>query len=126
MLIFLTTLLGTLSSVFRFSSGACTRELGSAPPNRRAAGLGEKTLPLDPTYAALEHVWVRLFIQSDPLNQEVEGPGVRFLRSLEWGTLAGLVGGVISSPVMLATGVLPKIAGTGCGHEVPVFWHRFA
>src|SRR5258707_10217268 len=39
----------------------------------------------------------------------------RILRSLEWGALAGLVGGLISSPVMLATGILPKIAGLGGG-----------
>jgi uncharacterized membrane protein YagU involved in acid resistance len=68
-------------------------------------------LILGVTYATLERVWVRLFIQSDPLNREAEGPGIRFLRSLEWGALAGLVGGLISSPVMLATGILPRIAG---------------
>jgi hypothetical protein len=72
-------------------------------------------LILGVTYATLDHVWVRLFIQSDPLNREVEGPGLRILRSLEWGAVAGLVGGLISSPVMLATGILPKIAGLGIG-----------
>jgi uncharacterized membrane protein YagU involved in acid resistance len=72
-------------------------------------------LILGVTYATLDRMWVRLFIQSDPLNREVEGPGIRFLRSLEWGALAGLVGGLISSPVMLATGILPKIAGLGSG-----------
>jgi len=72
-------------------------------------------LILGVTYATLDRVWVRLFIQSDPLNREVEGPGIRFLRSLKWGALAGLLGGLISSPVMLATGILPKIAGLGSG-----------
>ena len=72
-------------------------------------------LILGVTYATLDRVWVRLFIQSDPLNREAEGPGIRFLRSLEWGALAGLVGGLISSPVMLATGILPRIAGLGSG-----------
>ena len=72
-------------------------------------------LILGVTYATFDRVWVRLFIQSDPLNREVEGPGIRILRSLEWGAVAGLVGGVISSPVMLATGILPKIAGLGSG-----------
>src|SRR6266436_8479618 len=67
------------------------------------------------TYAILDRVWVRLFIQSDPLNREAEGPGIRILRSLEWGALAGLVGGLVPSPVMLATGILPKIAGLGSG-----------
>ena len=70
------------------------------------------------TYATLDRVWVRLFIQSDPLNREAEGPGIRTLRSLEWGAMAGLVGGLISSPVMLATGILPKIAGLGSGFSI--------
>jgi len=62
-------------------------------------------------YATLDRIWVRLFIQSDPLNREVEGPGLHVLRSLTWGALSGLVGGLLSAPVMLATGVLPKLAG---------------
>jgi hypothetical protein len=62
-------------------------------------------------YAFLDRIWVRLFIQSDPLNREPEGLGLHFLRSIEWGGLAGLVGGVVSMPVMAATGILPKIAG---------------
>jgi hypothetical protein len=70
-------------------------------------------LMLGITYAAFDHLWLRLFIHSDPLNREPEGPGLRIIRSLEWGGLAGLVGGIISSPVLLATGVLPKIAGLG-------------
>jgi hypothetical protein len=68
-------------------------------------------LILGVTYAAFDRLWVRLFVQSDPLNREVEGPGLRLLRSLEWGALAGLVGGVASTPILLATGVLPTIAG---------------
>ncbi|MGO9231908.1 MAG: hypothetical protein ACLQKA_22170 [Bryobacteraceae bacterium] len=68
-------------------------------------------LILGVAYATFDRVWVRLFIQSDPLNREVEGPGLRLLRSLEWGALAGLAGGLASSPIMLATGVLPTIAG---------------
>lgn len=68
-------------------------------------------LMLGVTYAAFDHLWLRLFIHSDPLNREPEGPGLRIIRSLEWGGLAGLVGGIISSPVLLATGILPKIAG---------------
>ena len=68
-------------------------------------------LLLGVTYAAFDGLWLRLFIHSDPLNREPEGPGLRTIRSLEWGGLAGLVGGVVSSPVLLATGVLPKIAG---------------
>jgi len=63
------------------------------------------------TYATIDRIWVRLFIESDPLNREPEGPGLRLFRSLEWGALAGLVGGLVSSPVMLTTSALPTIAG---------------
>jgi len=66
---------------------------------------------LGTTYAFLDRIWVRLFIQSDPLNRQPEGLGLHFLRSIQWGAFAGLVGGLISSPVMFATGILPKIAG---------------
>jgi hypothetical protein len=52
-----------------------------------------------------------LFVHSDPLNREREGPGLRFIRSAEWGALAGLIGGIVCSPVLLVTGILPKIAG---------------
>jgi hypothetical protein len=68
-------------------------------------------LILGVAYATIDRLWVKLFIESDPLNREPEGPGLLVLRSLSWGALAGLVGGVVSSPVMIATGVLPKIAG---------------
>jgi uncharacterized membrane protein YagU involved in acid resistance len=61
-------------------------------------------LILGVVYASLDRIWVRLIIQSDPLNREREGPGFRFLRAIRWGAAAGLVGGLISSPVMLATG----------------------
>ncbi len=62
-------------------------------------------------YATIDKVWVRLFIQSDPLNREIEGPGLHILRSLGWGAMAGLIGGLVSMPVMIATGVLPEVAG---------------
>jgi hypothetical protein len=68
-------------------------------------------LLLGVAYAAFDRLWLRLFIHSDPLNREAEGPGLRFIRSVEWGGLAGLVGGIVSSPVLLVTGILPKIAG---------------
>jgi hypothetical protein len=68
-------------------------------------------LMLGVTYAAFDRLWLRLFVHSDPLNRESEGPGLRFIRSVEWGGLAGLAGGLVSSPVLLVTGILPKIAG---------------
>jgi len=77
-------------------------------------------LILGVVYATMDRFWVRLFIQSDPLNREKEGPGFHFLRSLEWGALAGLTGGLVSSPIMLATGVLGNVAGADTG--VSNFW----
>ena len=68
-------------------------------------------LILGVSYATLDKIWVRLFIQSDPLNREPHGPGLRVLQSLGWGALAGFVGGLIASPIMLKTGVLMKVAG---------------
>jgi len=68
-------------------------------------------LILGVAYATIDKIWVRLFIQSDPLNREIEGPGLHVLRSLGWGAVAGLVGGLASMPVMIVTGVLPKVAG---------------
>jgi FtsH-binding integral membrane protein len=62
-------------------------------------------------YATLDKVWVRLFIQSDPLNRESEGPGFRLFRSLQWGAIAGLTGGIVSSPFLFASHVLSNIVG---------------
>ena len=68
-------------------------------------------LILGVVYATMDRLWVRLMIQSDPLNREREGPGFRVLRSLEWGAMAGLSGGLVSSPIMFATGILTHTAG---------------
>jgi hypothetical protein len=64
-------------------------------------------------YAAIDRAWLRLLVQSDPLNREPEGPGLHILRSLGWGALAGLAGGVVASPILFAAGVLPKVAFFG-------------
>ncbi len=61
-------------------------------------------------YAALDRLWVVFFIESDPLNREPEGAGARTLRSLGWGAVASLVGGVSFSLVMASTGALSRIA----------------
>jgi len=68
-------------------------------------------LVLGIAYATIDRLWVKLFIESDPLNREPGGPGLLVLRSLGWGALAGFAGGIVSSPVMFATGILPQIAG---------------
>jgi hypothetical protein len=68
-------------------------------------------LILGVVYATLDRAWVRLFIESDPLNREADGPGFRLFRSLQWGALAGLAGGLVSSPFMFAAHVLSSVAG---------------
>jgi uncharacterized membrane protein YagU involved in acid resistance len=75
-------------------------------------------LILGVVYASIDRLWVRLFVDSDPLNREREGPGVQVVRSLQWGAVAGLAGGLISSPVMFATGILQNAGGVGTGVSV--------
>lgn len=62
-------------------------------------------------YALFDRLWVAFFIESDPLNRQPEGPGSRGLRSLGWGVLGSLVGGLAFAFVMLATGSLTRVAG---------------
>jgi hypothetical protein len=62
-------------------------------------------------YATGDGIWTRLFIASDPINREFEGAGLRVLHTLLWGAFAGAVGGLVSSPVMIATGVLSRATG---------------
>lgn len=66
-------------------------------------------------YAGIDRAWLRLFVQSDPLNREPEGPGLHVLRSLGWGAAAGLAGGIASSPVLLVTGALANIGMAAAG-----------
>lgn len=61
-------------------------------------------------YAWGNRWWVGLFIESDPLKRQAEGPGIVTLRSLEWGALASILGGLLFSIIMVATGVLPQVA----------------
>jgi uncharacterized membrane protein YagU involved in acid resistance len=61
-------------------------------------------------YAALDRLWIGFFIESDPLNREPEGVGARTLRSLSWGAVASLAGGVFFSVVMATTGALSQVA----------------
>lgn len=62
-------------------------------------------------YAALDKLWMAFFYESDPINREPEGPGMRTLRSVGWGAAASLSGGLLFSLVMVATGILPQVAG---------------
>jgi len=67
-------------------------------------------LLLGAAYAVLDRLWVGFFIDADPINREPEGPGTRTLRSLGQGALASLVGALLFSLVMVATGELPIVA----------------
>jgi len=61
-------------------------------------------------YAIVDRLTVRFLTESDPIHREPEGPGLRFLRLVQWGALAGLAGGLLYALVLLATGSLPQIA----------------
>jgi hypothetical protein len=61
-------------------------------------------------YAWGNRLWVGLFIESDPINRQAEGPGIWTLRSLAWGALASVLGGLLFSIIMAATGVFPQVA----------------
>jgi uncharacterized membrane protein YagU involved in acid resistance len=62
-------------------------------------------------YATLDRLWVGFFVESDPINREPEGPGLRTLTAMGWGAVASLAGGLLFGLVMIATGALPKVAG---------------
>jgi len=61
-------------------------------------------------YAALDKLWVGFFIESDPINRQPEGPGSRTLRSLGRGAIAGLIGGLVFWPQIVAVDGLHWIA----------------
>jgi hypothetical protein len=62
-------------------------------------------------YAAADRLWIALFIESDPINRQPEAPGSRTVRSIGWGAVAGLVGGVVFLPIIAIVTGLPQIAG---------------
>ncbi|NJM08415.1 hypothetical protein HC891_22915 [Candidatus Gracilibacteria bacterium] len=61
-------------------------------------------------YATFDRLWVWFFSETDPINRVAEAPGAITLRSLAWGGAASLLGGLLFSAVMVATGVLPTVA----------------
>jgi uncharacterized membrane protein YagU involved in acid resistance len=61
-------------------------------------------------YAALDRLWVGFFIDSDPINRQPGGPGSRALISLGRGAIAGLIGGLVFWPQIVAVNGLPWIA----------------
>jgi uncharacterized membrane protein YagU involved in acid resistance len=61
-------------------------------------------------YSVVDRVSVRFLTESDPIRREPEGPGLRFIRTAQWGGLAGLAGGLLYVVVLVATGSLGEIA----------------
>jgi hypothetical protein len=68
-------------------------------------------------YSAVDAVWRRLFVDSDPLNRKRQGSGVNFLHSVGWGSAAGLAGGLIATPLMLHANA---VGGMGRGTGLPL------
>ncbi|HEX4595997.1 MAG TPA: hypothetical protein VH157_17045, partial [Bryobacteraceae bacterium] len=66
-------------------------------------------------YAFIDKTWVRFFSDSDPINREPEGPGVRAWHSVKWGAIASLAGGSLFSLLLLSAGYLPKLAALAGG-----------
>lgn len=66
-------------------------------------------------YALLDRVAVRLLTESDPIHREPEGSGARFIRIIQWGAAAGLLGGLLYMAVLIATGSLPELAAIAGG-----------
>jgi uncharacterized membrane protein YagU involved in acid resistance len=62
-------------------------------------------------YAAVDRLWVALFIDCDPIHRQPEAPGSRTVRSIGWGAVAGLLGGLACLPLMAAVTGLPTLAG---------------
>ncbi len=61
-------------------------------------------------YATLDRVWVGFFKDTDPINREAEGSGVRTLQSLGRGAVGSLLGGLVFSVIMATTDSLPVVA----------------
>ena len=61
-------------------------------------------------YAAVDRLWVRFFTESDPIRRQPEGPGVRFIRLVQWGAVSGVAGGALYALVLIATGSWKEVA----------------
>src|ERR1700691_4861190 len=61
-------------------------------------------------YAAVDRLWVRFFTESDPIHRQPEGPGLRFIRLIQWGAVSGIAGGALYALVLIATGSWKEVA----------------
>lgn len=66
-------------------------------------------------YAAVDRLWVRFFTESDPIRRQPEGPGVRFIRLMQWGAVSGIIGGTLYALVLIVTGSWKEIATVAGG-----------
>jgi hypothetical protein len=74
-----------------------------------------RILLLTDIYAAVDRLWIALSIESDPINRQPEAPGSRTVRSIGWGAVAGLIGGLVFLRIIAVVTGLSKIAGVvGC------------
>ncbi len=70
-------------------------------------------------YSTLDQLWVTLFIESDPIRRQPEGPGSRTVRSLGRGACAGLAGGIVFIPMIAGIDGFQRIAALAGGSS---FW----
>lgn len=61
-------------------------------------------------YSLGDRLWTILFYESDPLNREPRGAGIRTLRAAGWGILASLAGALVFGALMWQTGELAEVA----------------
>ncbi len=69
-------------------------------------------------YTAVDRIWLRFFSESDPINREPEGPGLRAWNAAKWSLPASLAGGCLFSVFLWSTGYLSKLAGLGTGSSL--------
>jgi hypothetical protein len=60
-------------------------------------------------YGALDRLWVGFTKNSDPINREPEGPGSLVLHSVGYGVVAGALGGLLCTVILLLSGSLQGI-----------------
>lgn len=69
-------------------------------------------LLLGVAYVSIDRAWIRLFIESDPLNREAEGPALRTILTVQWGVAGGIAGTLVSSALGSLGDVLAHRAAT--------------
>jgi len=61
-------------------------------------------------YSLVDALWLALFYESDPLNREVKGPGIRLLQAAGWGLAASVVGVLLFGAILWRTDTLVVVA----------------